>query len=410
MSPPVSWAMANTGAVVRPLEGSAPWLREVLWAMGYDDDGDGASYTEVGSWSDTTSTCPEAESAGDGAPLQTGVATVAKPCPVLDLGVPRREHIDSDGEQVIADPMWINHSDGDGRATFDRAPGGRLALSAGQRGSSSEAMPDGHAMTEGQAANPQNLVPVAEGSDRGSDSPRGATAAEGSDRGFATGWWGTDYDPFAAFQFTSWAERSDSFQAERSDFSQGAPEDIPTLLAGYWTALCHAQEAVSNADSATTCVVLKSLLRQVRQALDSVDECQCYAAVALVAIEAAVARSEVSMLALMKLAECRVRDLLAWRAQKCAPLGDRAMYLATVRHMYVDIGLEVNDRSIAKILHAHRKEVARLLVGSFLSETQRQSRARGGKVRAARNRPMPHRSMPQIPITRTSDGRQIFVV
>ena len=399
---------------MRPLEGLAPWFREVLWAMGSDDDGDGALYAEVGSWSDTTSTCPEAESAGGAAPLQTGVATVAKPCPVLDLGVPRREHIDSDGEQVIADPMWINHSDGDGRATFDRAPGGRLALSAGQRGSSSEAMPDGHAMTEGQAANPQNLVPVAEGSDRGSDSPRGATAAEGSDRGFATGWgsdaqgqwWGTDYDPLAAFQFTSWAERSDSFQAERSDFSQGAPEDIPTLLAGYWTALCHAQEAVSNADSATTCVVLKSLLRQVLEALDSVDECQCYAAVALVAIEAAVARSEVSMLALMKLAECRVRDLLAWRAQKCVPLGDRAMYLATVRHMYVDIGLEVNERSIAKILHAHRQEIARLLpLGIFLSETQRQSRARGGKVRAARNR-----LRPQTPITRTSDGRQIFVV
>ena len=39
--PLVPWAMANTGAVVRPLEGSAPWFREVLWAMGSDDDGDG---------------------------------------------------------------------------------------------------------------------------------------------------------------------------------------------------------------------------------------------------------------------------------------------------------------------------------------------------------------------------------
>ena len=277
-------------------------------------------------------------------------------------------------------------SGGDRGAIFDRPPGLRLASSAGRPGNSSDAI--------------------------------GALPPDGSDRGSATGWgsdaqgqwWGTDYDPLAAFQFTSWAERSDSFQAERSDFSQGAPEDIPTLLAGYWTALCHAQEAVSNADSATTCVVLKSLLRQVRQALDSVDECQCYAAVALVAIEAAVARSEVSMLEMMKFAECKVRDLMAWRAQKCVPLGDRAMYLATVRKMYADIGEVVNDRSLAKILHAHRKEVSRLLVGSFLSETQRQSRARGGKVRAARNRPMPHRSMPQIPITRTSDGRQIFVV
>ena len=43
--------------------------------------------------------------------------------------------------------------------------------------------------------------------------------------------------------------------------------------------------------------------------------------------------------------------------------------------------------------------------GIFLSETQRQSLARGGKVRKARNRPMP-----QIPITGTSEVRRIFVV
>ena len=384
---------------MRPLEGSAPWFREVLWAI--DDDGDGASYAEVGSWSDTTSTCPEAESASGAAPLQTGVATVAKPCPVLDLGVPRREHIDSDGEQVIADPMWIDHSDGDGRATFDRAPGGRLALSAGQRGSSSEAMPDGHAMTEGQAANPQNLVPVAEGSDRGSDSPRGATAAEGSDRGSATGW-GSDA------QGQWWGE---GVEATREDLNslaalQSSLAPRSSLIVGYKRALCHAREAVSDADSETTCVALKSLLRHVLIALDSVDEWQCYAAVALLVIEHAVLISEVSMLALMKSAECKVRDLLAWRAQICVPLRDREMYLDTVRNMYVDIGWVVDDRSMAKILHAHRQEVARCVPwGIFLSETQRQSRARGGKVRKARNRPMP-----QIPITGTSDVRQIFVV
>ena len=83
--------------MVRPREFMAGWTEEVLWAIGSDDDGDVASYAEVGSWSDTTSACSEAESPRGAAPLQTGVATAAMPCPVLDLGIPRREHIDSDG-------------------------------------------------------------------------------------------------------------------------------------------------------------------------------------------------------------------------------------------------------------------------------------------------------------------------
>ena len=112
------------------------------------------------------------------------------------------------------------------------------------------------------------------------------------------------------------------------------------------------------------------------------------------------------MLALVKFAGRSVRDLLVWRAQICVPLGNRAMFVATVGNMYVDIGRPVNDRSMAQIMHAHRWAIARWLPWlSFLSETQRQCRARGGKVRAARNR-----LRPQTPITRTSDGRQIFLV
>jgi hypothetical protein len=125
-------------------------------------------------------------------------------------------------------------------------------LSAGQRGSSSEAMPDGHAMTEGQAANPQNLVPVAEGSDRGSDSPRGATAAEGSDRGSATGW-GSDA------QGQWWGEGVEAMREDLNPLAalQSSLAPRSSLIVGYKRALCHAREAVSDADS---CVALKSLL------------------------------------------------------------------------------------------------------------------------------------------------------
>ena len=58
------------------------------------------------------------------------------------------------------------------------------------------------------------------------------------------------------------------------------------------------------------CVVLKSLLRQVFEALDSVDECQCYAAVALVAIEAAVLTIQTTKCVASFFCKRRARSLL----------------------------------------------------------------------------------------------------
>ena len=58
---------------MRPRAAMVGWIEEVLLAMGSDDDGDVASYAEVGSWSETTSTDSEAEAVRGAAPLQTGV-------------------------------------------------------------------------------------------------------------------------------------------------------------------------------------------------------------------------------------------------------------------------------------------------------------------------------------------------
>jgi hypothetical protein len=169
---------------------------------------------------------------------------------------------------------------------------------------------------------------------------------------------------------------------------QGTDEEARILLAGFKKALSYAQEAASEADSATTCVVVKSLLRHVMISLARADQCPSNCANALMCIEKAVGLAEVRILATMKFAECKVRDLMAWRAQLCAPVASRCMFIGALRTAWLCLGFVLNDKSLAKILHAHRKEISNQIPWCYPSETQRQSRARGGKIRAARNRPM----------------------
>ena len=147
---------------------------------------------------------------------------------------------------------------------------------------------------------------------------------------------------------------------------------------------------------------LQHCLRHVLESLEWVDQCPSYAAAALESIEKAVELADVEIKEKMKFAECRVRDLVAWRIQLCAPVGNREMYLAAARLAWCNLGVKLIDRSMAKILHAHRQEISRVLPTAFLSETQRQIRARGGKVRAARNRPKAGSPGP--------GGRQIFII
>ena len=368
----------------------------------------------------------EAESArlevGGAALVQNGVAPVAKPDPLLNLGIPRPtkcEPIDKlfDGTKALDEPKWIFLSTDDSiyepkkgaGAIFDRAPGSRLASSAVAATNTMTLT------TECQAAVAEKTAAASECAEEGD---RGSATGWGSD---AQGqWWGEGSeamweDPNCLTAVQSWSchlqrttPQYDAINmAEGADFSQGPDEDTPTLIAGYRRALSHALEAVSDAGSVTAkasdpSVQLQYCLRHVLESLEWVDQCPSYAAAALESIEKAVGLAGVDILEKMKFAECRVRDLVAWRVQLCAPMGNREMYLAAARLAWCNLGLVLNDRSMAKLLHAHRQEIARQIPAVFLSETQRQSRARGGKIRAARNRP--EAGPPGPP------GLQIFII
>ena len=330
---------------------------------------------------------------GGAVPLQTGVATVANPYPLPNLGSPRpttcepieSEFCKSHCEWVPGDPMYVQSMGG---KAFERPPGLRRNSSAVGPGTCSDEMTDCHAMTD-------NMVPAkvavrgATGALSPDGSDRGATKGEESNRGSVTGWdsdaqgqWWDDgseamwEDPnhFSDVQ-AMWEQRL-AVVGEGADIFQGPDEDKRIVFGGYKKALSYAREAASDADSETTCVVLKSLLRSVHMSLGRADEHVFHAAAALLRIEEAVGLAEVEILATMKFAECRVRDLVAWRAQLCAPVTDNAMYLKALRTAWECLGLTLSDRSLAKILHAHQQEIARVIPWCFPSETQTQTRAR----------------------------------
>jgi hypothetical protein len=82
----------------------------------------------------------------------------------------------------------------------------------------------------------------------------------------------------------------------------------------------------------------------------------------------------------------RLCDLMAWRAQLCAPVESRELYIACCREAWLILGLQLPDKQLARLLHAHRKEISEHLPNSFLSQTKRQSAARGGTIRQRRSR------------------------
>ena len=177
---------------------------------------------------------------------------------------------------------------------------------------------------------------------------------------------------------------------ERPDFSQGPHEDTPALLAGYRRAVSYALEALSDASEHAIqgmhSLEILECIRTALQSLEEVDQHPSHAAAALIAMEQGVKLAPVLLLQKIDFAVKRVRDLMAWRAQLCAPVGNRCLFIQACREAWSALGRTLHDSNLAIILHAHRQEVSRQILGSFDSETQRQSRARGGKIRPARNR------------------------
>ena len=185
-------------------------------------------------------------------------------------------------------------------------------------------------------------------------------------------------------------------------------EDLRLLRKGYMSALYMAKESAEAACSAAAgqrapSEELMTSIREVVQALERVDECPSHACAAVLAIERAVVHAGVFILEKMKLAECMVRDVMAWRAQLDAPLGNRDKFCAVLDHAWLLLGMKLNSKDQAQILHAHRQKVAELLPHRvFPSNTELGTRARGGKVREARNRPKNEAPGPR--------GRTIFII
>ena len=108
---------------------------------------------------------------------------------------------------------------------------------------------------------------------------------------------------------------------------------------------------------------------------------------ALIRIETAAAAAAAAAAAvdrrpeqLLTTAAHRARDLVAWRLQVEVPLGHRQYFVDAAHRAWGGVAPPI---AIEKLLHAHRKKVARMLPGCFLSRTQRQAVSRG-KVRAKR--------------------------
>ena len=275
---------------------------------------------------------------------QTGL--VAKPEPVLTLDITRQPLAP---DEPLDGPMWIISSIADTiydpktrvGTTFNRAPGSRL----------------------GQAILPEKMTP-----------------AKVTLRGeYVTLWDLTDE--------AKWDDRKTAL-AELAHASYALAVDTLSILqTGYRKALCVAQAACLEASAmAGACVQVKNLLHITLGSLEWADQDPPSCALALVSIEKGNALAEVRIMAVMRHAEKKVRDVMAWRVQMCAPIESRDGFIACARASWRSVGLVLNDKSLGKLLHAHRQEVQKAIPWCWRSETQRQTRARGGNGRAARNR------------------------
>ena len=297
---------------------------------------------------------------------QTGL--VAKPEPVLTLDITRQPLAP---DEPLDGPMWIISSIADTiydpktrvGTTFNRAPGSRLGSSAHGQGIRDSGHWQGGFVTIGQAILPEKMTP-----------------AKVTLRGeYVTLWDLTDE--------AKWDDRKTAL-AELAHASYALAVDTLSILqTGYRKALCVAQAACLEASAmAGACVQVKNLLHITLGSLEWADQDPPSCALALVSIEKGNALAEVRIMAVMRHAEKKVRDVMAWRVQMCAPIESRDGFIACARASWRSVGLVLNDKSLGKLLHAHRQEVQKAIPWCWQSETQRQTRARGGKMRPARNR------------------------